>query len=502
MISTASRSTICGSALAERPRSHRRWHRLCARAAIILLASLLHFQQAARDQRLHPDEALFLTFARGAAVQGDWLLPGALDKPPLSIYFSAVSMAAIAVTADEGGVLQLGARQGEFAGRLPNALLALLLAALLMRLAQRLYQREAAALIAGLMAAVSPFTLAYGGSAFTDISALFWLVAALALMLEARFARAGLALGLALCCKQQALFLLPLLLALLMLLRARKGDWLRFALAAGGIGSALLLWDAARPETSIFLLAAAHNAPAQLLTPPAAWLPRLGQWLEFGAWLLGPPLATAGIVALGIFAGRGSPSAAGNRREWALGRLFLLCGVIYLLAHTVFSFNLYDRYLLPLLPLLSIPLAGQLARSTRLQPSALGALMLLLGLGGSLTTPLPIGGGGQARPGIVDLAAQLNSKPVATVIYDPWLGWELGYYLGPWHDKRRVYYPDAAALAAGALALKEAGERYFVAPLAQPHAAWLRALAAAGFAISPEYRRAGLALYRLAPPPG
>ena len=47
------------------------------------------------------------------------------------------------------------------------------------------------------------------------------------------------------------------------------------------------------------------------------------------------------------------------------------------------------------------------------------------------------------RLALMRLARHLNGKPVATVIYDPWLGWELGYYLGVWHDKRRVHYPDA-----------------------------------------------------------
>ena len=39
-----------------------------------------------------------------------------------------------------------------------------------------------------------------------------------------------------------------------------------------------------------------------------------------------------------------------------------------------------------------------------------------------------------------------------------------------------VHYPTPAALAAGALALDEVGDRYLVAPVDQPHEEWLAAL--------------------------
>ena len=153
-----------------------------------------------------------MTFAREAAVKGDWMLPGALDKPPLSIYLSALSLVAVGLRADEAGVLHLDPLLGEFAGRLPNALLALLLTALMMRLAQRLYRSEFAALIAGFLTATSPFILAYGASAFTDMSLVFWALLSLYAALERRFMLVAVALGLALWSKQQALFALPLIL--------------------------------------------------------------------------------------------------------------------------------------------------------------------------------------------------------------------------------------------------------------------------------------------------
>ena len=155
-------------------RRFRQGGRWAAPILLLLLTSFAQFHQLTRDLRFLPDEAFFMTFARGAAVQGDWLLPGALDKPPLSIYFSALSMVAVAVSADEDGVLHLDTSPGEFAGRLPNVYLAILLTALLMRLAWRMHRDRWAALVAGALAATSPLLLAYGASGLTDMSLLFW----------------------------------------------------------------------------------------------------------------------------------------------------------------------------------------------------------------------------------------------------------------------------------------------------------------------------------------
>ena len=81
--------------------------RLGLRIALVLLATFTLIHQLTADLRFHPDEAFFMAFARGAAVNGDWLLPGALDKPPLALYFSALSMVAVGNTADDAGVLHL-----------------------------------------------------------------------------------------------------------------------------------------------------------------------------------------------------------------------------------------------------------------------------------------------------------------------------------------------------------------------------------------------------------
>ena len=486
--------------------ARRRIGRLAAPLLLLLFTSFTQFHQLARDWRFLPDEAFFMTFARNAAVNGDWLLPGPLDKPPLSIYFSALSMVAVGVTADADAVLQLDARQGEFAGRLPNALLAIMLTALMMRLAWRLHRCRWVAVFAGLLTATSPYVLAYGSSAFTDMSLLICSAAALYLALTGRWRLAGAALGLAFWCKQQALLFFPLIVLILLARRAGPKDWLRSCLALGVGCAALLIWDGARLEASIFLQAAVNNAPETWLAAPSQWLWRLGAWLERGMWLLGPPPVTGGLL-LGCAVVSQRQMRAGSAGAWRLSaeRALPVYIVAFFSLHIVLRFNLYERYLLLLMPSLCLLVAGQLSRGpeagwiARVIRVAIAAALIASGLW-SLSAGPTIGGDRSEQAGIDALAAHLNAKPVATVIYDAWLGWELGYYLGQWHDKRRVHYPTADALAAGALALDEIGNRYFAAPLDQPHDEWLATLRAAGFGVSLDYERDRFIVYRLRPP--
>ena len=204
-------------------------------------------------------------------------------------------------------------------------------------------------------------------------------------------------------------------------------------------------------------------------------------------------------AALGSVIGWGAPT--GRFPNLAMERVLLLYITGFLGAHVALRFNLYDRYLLLILPLLIVLAAGRVARASPSRGLRMGLAALLIAGGlWSLNGDSIIGSRRGASAGIDRLAAHLNAKPVAAVIYDPWLGWELGYYLGQWHDKRRVHYPTAGALAAGALALDEIGDRFFVALVDQPHEAWLAALRTAGFGIAVDYERDRFIVYRLTVP--
>lgn len=444
-----------------------------------------------------------MTFARDAAVKGEWMLPGALDKPPLSIYLSALGMVFFGVSADAGGVLQLDPLIGEFAGRAPNVMLALLIVALMMRLTRRICHSKTAALLAGFLAALSPYLLAYGATAFSDMSLLACLSLALAALEERRYSVAGLALGLAFWCKPQALLLAPLFALLLVCRRFDRTSLTRFGIAVVGALVPLLVWDSARPETSVFLLGAVNNAPETWLAAPSEWLARLLEWLRLGTWLVAVPALT--LLLLGM-AAWGWLRSAGSRYRSRSNRCTLTIYVGYLVVfvgtHSVFALNQYDRYLLPLLPLAILSLAAQLSALIRHLRQG-GRILITVCAAmfvttiGALQVGLPLGSDYDRQNGIEDLARHLNQKPVATVIYDPWLGWELGYYLGVWQDKRRVHYPDAAALATGALTLDEIGDRYLLAPVDHPHQGWLNALRSAGFGVEVDYERHRFVVYRI-----
>ncbi|NWG16335.1 MAG: glycosyltransferase family 39 protein [Chloroflexi bacterium] len=487
---------------------------------ILLLAAALRFHALAWDARFHPDEALFATFARRAAVNGDWLLRGPLDKPPLSIYASALSMTLVGVTHLPDGVLTLDVYAGEFAARLPNALASLCLVALVYALARRLYGRGRTPLLAMLLLALSPYAVAFSATVFTDGLMLLCIVLALRLASARRWLWAGLWLALGFGCKQQALYYLPLLALAGWGSRAGQGGGWRSAVFAAArlclplaLGFALLLaWDAARAQPDgVWALAAAHNDPGRLLVRFDEIVPRLRVWAELGGWLVAYPPMTAllGALAAAALAARGArfPRSRSARADLLLAAYLLGYGLL----HLVVAFNIYDRYLLPVLPLTALLVARGLdwvRENTRgwlvvpLRAAGLAAgVLLLAGAVEAASGRVPVGGDRGKHAGIDALAAYLGEQPVAAVIYDHWLGWELDYYLGAWSDKRRVYYPTPAALVQDALLLDERGTRYFPVPRHQPVQPWLDALRAAGISVSAAYDDGRFIVYALNFPP-
>src|SRR5574337_1559761 len=94
-------------------------------AVLALLAAVLLRALPLMDNRFHPDEALYATFARYVASgYGSLLSYLVVDKPPLSFYLNGLSVAVF------GGT--------EFAVRLPNLYVSLIGVALLFALARRL----------------------------------------------------------------------------------------------------------------------------------------------------------------------------------------------------------------------------------------------------------------------------------------------------------------------------------------------------------------------------
>jgi hypothetical protein len=101
---------------------------------------------------------------------------------------------------------------------------------------------------------------------------------------------------------------------------------------------------------------------------------------------------------------------------------------------------------------------------------------------------------------VLALAQHLNAKPVATVVYDRWLGWQLHYYLGQWTDKRLTYYPTPSAWVKDALALQETAVRYFVGVKGENVGAWLFVACEAGFGVALDWHQPPYSVYALTPP--
>ncbi len=449
---------------------------------LLLLGAWLRLDAATDDVRFHSDEALYSTYARNAAVFGAWMLDGPVDKPPLSIYANALGMHLFAAQVTPQNIINVPLRAGEFAAKMPNVIAGMMTIALIYQLALHLWQDRRIATLAAALMAVSPFAVAYSGSAFTDMLMLVLMLAALIAALKERALLAGFLLALSVAAKPQGIFYLPLLVVLPQPnLRRLPGIIGGFALGFG----ALTLWDAARPETSFWALGATNISQGRFIAPIADWPSRLQEWLIHADGLLGLSVLTliGAVVAL-----RAMPRG-GWLWLWMLG---------FWDVHWLGAFYTFDRYLLPLVP----PLALLAAFGLRQIKHAYGlsiAMIIVLGIPGHHDPRADV-----FRPtqpdAYITLAEWLNAKPLGTIIYNHWLGWEMGYYLGAWTDKRSVYYPTAAELAADALNNPDSAPRYFIVPSSRDASAWLAALHDNGFAIALAYAADDIAVYALIPP--
>lgn len=448
---------------------------------VLLVATALLARNLHTAERLHPDEAHFLTFARNASVLGDGMLGGALDKPPVALYAQALSMLGIAVDADAQGVLHLDRHRGERAGRLVGLYSAVITVAILMALARNIGGRRLG-IATGCFVATSPYTSAWGASAFLDMPMLAFSMGAWLAMSRGRAGVAGALWAVAFATKPQAIFFLPLIVTTpATTTKKLVRYWLMVALGVFG----LLLWDAVRPETSLFALATANNIADDGLWGDVGigWV----QWWDYWGYLAGDAFLTlivlGGAIVMGIRQGR----------WWWLAWL-----MAYATLHITTRLNIYDRYLLLTLPLIAL-LFAQVVRWRY----GIVLIALLSSLMASITWnghSLPIGGDKGDYRQIDELADYLNGLPIATVVYDTWLGWQLGYYMGEWSDKRRVHYPTPDALVEGALALHEEGRRYFVAPLDVPYETYLNALESADFVVVHDATIGRFVVYALTPP--
>lgn len=483
---------------------------LCVSALILLLSAFLSFLALDNAKRFHPDEAFYMTFARNAAVNGDWLLISEpVDKTPLTFYTNALALVFFAAETDDDSVLQLDALKGEFAGRMPSVLMSVILVAVMMQLAKAISGDNKSANFAGVLTALSPFRIVFAATVFTDLPMLLFGTIALWMAVKNKPGWAGFWFIVSVSAKPQIIFYLPLILGILLIQNGRvhrpsPTQILSFFLPIIiGIGI-LWGWDNLRIANGAesFYLLGQSRYTATTLTPLQDYPARFLLWWETVQYLFGHGLITELMIVYAIFrviinrkTGRPSPTIL---LFW--GWLFA-----FFIAHMILTLNLFDRNQIVLLPVIIILVSQLFHQDFRrgwfetLPYTLISIIFLFFTVQASLWK-LPIGGDDGRHDGIDELADYLNSKPVATVIYDTWLDWELDYYMGQWTNKRRVFYPTPDLLVDGSLSLNEEGTRYLVAPSTTDVSEWLYALENENFSIALDYEMQNFAVYSITPP--
>lgn len=445
-------------------------------ALLILLLIAWGIRVAVMGGRFHVDEALYATHAR-AASEGDFmLLAFDVDKPPLSVYLTALSFALLGVS--------------EFAARVPNLLASALGLAVVWALARRVYEQDRTAFFAVLLVALSPYDVLFAPTVFAEPQVVLWGLLACWAVTGGRWMWAGTFLALGFATKQSTLFYVPLVVVLGIVFslddasethsaRAFGGWLLRLALPLLVCVALLMFWDAPRgPERSFWALNVAHNMPDRWIRS-AEVVPRLVTW---GFWLsmfTGSPVLNLILLVLGG-AGLGFAVQHHSRCRAALVDLVLVgFALAYLGLLWLRAFNTYDRYVSILLaPLALLAARGIQALLVHL-PRGGGAAAILfivvlsvVPLHAAFKGWVPVGGDKGRVDGIDRVAEFLNTMPAGTQVCYHWLGWELDFYLGPEPPVEMVWYPRPGALA-GALVPGE--WCYLPVPAGAPVERWLRA---------------------------
>ncbi|GAB4419216.1 MAG: hypothetical protein Fur0044_15470 [Anaerolineae bacterium] len=350
-------------------------------SAVLLPANLL------ANQRFHHDEALYATWALQIASGADpWLAHTPVDKPPLFLYILAGTTRLLGPT--------------ETAARIPSLLATAISVLLTFGLGRKLYG-EVVGLVAAWLMALSPFTLLFAPTAFTDPLLVVLVLAACLAAAHGRAGWAGIMTGLAVATKQQGVFFVPLVLALLIydLRFTPHASHItfhvsRFTLALLFILLLVLTWNLTRSKVPDFLTHSLSNYGG-LTGDAASFGERWDGFVDLLQYGTASPVLNgifgAGLpllLAYGVWSGNGTadrrpirqaqgePPTAEDTLPCTLAPppprssappllrspaqtdwIFTLFILLFLLGHALFSFQVWDRYLLGLIPFLALLLA-------------------------------------------------------------------------------------------------------------------------------------------------
>ncbi|MCR4407172.1 MAG: glycosyltransferase family 39 protein [Anaerolineae bacterium] len=454
--------------------------------ALLLIGTLARLAPLAAN-RFHQDEAIYSYWGRLIASGRDpLLLTYPVDKPPLLPYLLALTFRVFRVS--------------EVSARLPGVAASVLTTALTYSLARRVYG-TGPALVAMVFMALSPFNILFAPTAFTDPLMVMWVVAALRCAVEGRWFWAGAFLGLAMATKQQGALFAPLIVA---------GGWAvmhdaqctihKVGWPIGLLGFALpmmmvTLWDAQRWSVQPSYFEQGLTSYGTLrLAPCAEWGRRCSEWLGWLRYITASPVLNltllVGVPLLLWISWREMRTSPAVRFDFVLSGFVAL----YLLAHWLWTFNVWDRYLLGLVPLLAMLLGRVMWGVGRVDNPAYGiavvALVVIL-----LARPAwlaahsgyPVGGDHWAYVGIDAVADYLRAEmPPGSVLYHRYLGWHYLFYLFDAPVNLR-WYNSPSRLAEDAQQMGDV-PRYVVLPSWEPRLPVQAALRHVGLDLHPLFR--------------
>jgi hypothetical protein len=358
-------------------------------------------------------------------------------------------------------------------------------------------------MVAAILMALSPFNILFAPTAFTDPLMVAWVLAALCLAAKGSLGWCGLMLGLAAATKQQGLLFVPLamviatrrLISLPLPLcsptpphpRTLLRQGLFFALGFMAVMAPVTWWDSLRWRLQPnYFEQSLITYGGLALVDPAQLIERLGDWAEILHYITASPflniLLFVGLPCLLLYDLRWRSEKPATFLDFALSAFV----VLFLLGHWLLSFNIWDRYLLGLVPFLLILLARMLwlASGTlvNIHPSLpergrgrvdsrkrvlLVAVFLAATLAGPALTAArsgyPIGGDHGVYDGIEAVAAYFRDRvPAGSILYHHWLGWHYSFYMFDFPLIFR-WYPSPEELAEDARQVDDA-QRYVVFP--------------------------------------
>ncbi len=468
----------------------------------------------------HPDEAIYSTWALHFLRADPMFLSVWPDKPPIFIWLLA-------------GAFQLfGA--SEASARWLNIAASTLAVPVVAATGRALWGRRAG-LIAGAALALNPFALSFAPTAFTDPTLVLFGSLSLLLAVRGRAFWAGLWLAAAIMTKQQGVLYFPLIVAVLSLqlpivnlpltinnslfnqrplagrlspppslpppgggavasstkarLPPQSGEgWggvIRFLLGLLLIIAPILYWDSQRwaVAPSPWDLSA-RNYGALTWLPPAQWGERAvawGEWLwYFGAsWWVWSLLVVTLLAALTQT--RRIPQtlrALPTLRSTSILVVLVAWSLAFLALHLTTNVQPWDRYLLPLVPILALLIGAtfsQLGRTLPQVAAILCAALLLAWTPPALAATqgrLPLGGDHGAWSGVRESLAWVQQEsPADTAIHHDQLGWPLRFYLYDAlarGDIEARWFPSPVALVDD-VAKRPVGQRQFwIAPSWSP----------------------------------